>query len=1003
MHLLIDLQACQTPGSRLRGIGRYSLALARAMAEQAQRRGHRVSLLLSDRFANSLAELRQQFEPLVGAPNIHILALPGPSFSPRPHLDPTTQVDELLRQCLIAQIAPDVVHIASLFEGPEAAAGIASLASVPLTVVTLYDLIPLQYPDLYLADPGARQWYNRRLHSLQNADLLLAISNNSRLEVLELLGLPSSQVVNISSAIDRRFHVAPPSAAREAELRQRYGVRGGFVMYTGGVDHRKNLEALIEAYASLPDVLRQQHQLVVVCSMQAATKAQLTQVAWQFGLATEDVVLTGYVPDDDLVALYNLATVFVFPSLHEGFGLPVLEAMACGTPTLGASTSSIPEVLDLEEALFDPSDTGDMTQAIAKVLTDADWRQRLRIHGLQRAQCFSWARCAQEAWAAIETARAAQLSARCMPSGQVGAPKRLRLAYVSPWPPETSGIADYSARLVVALARHYDIELVSNRPLSELHPLRASFTVRDTEWFRAHAAHYDRVLYHMGNSSFHAHMLALMAEAPGVLVLHDCFLSGLMDYVQQTSQIPRAFDWALWHGHGPPALLHQHQQGVESTIAHFTANYTALQHALGVVTHSHWSVQRLLDDHGPHWQTLCRVVSFACQPKTYAKGRDHARLTARQALGLSANAFVVCSFGMLANTKCNLQLLAAWQQSGLASDPDARLVWVGSVPDNDNGRHMQRQQSLFSNIHFTQHVNAATYALWLDAADLAVQLRIHSRGETSAAMFDCLAHQLPLVYNAHGPAAELPPSVGVRLPDVDADALGPLLVEALRTLRQDPSKCRSLAESGYQWVRYNHHVGRSADQYHEGIEALYAQGHAVDKCQALPALAQCLQASRPWPMPSLAMLADCLVRNQRGQRGGRLLLNISTLSDAQTQSWLVQYLPHWVTRWPSGLRFECVAPVLEGWSTRRQTVAQALNMPMPLPDESVMVVHEDIWVDLIPGDTPTTASPGLSACQHAHRHLTHTLRAPDCLVTPDLAHALLRQWLSGSTTNIPAA
>jgi hypothetical protein len=173
MHLLIDLQACQTTGSRTRGIGRYSLSLARAMAEHGAG-AHQVSLLLSDRFPETVASLRSTFAPLIGDANIHVMAVPGGCREVDTANAARLRLAERLRRHAIGQIRPDCVHVASLFEGliDDAVCSVEPLINDrTLTAVTLYDLIPYLHAKVYLADANARRWYYRRLQWLRNADL----------------------------------------------------------------------------------------------------------------------------------------------------------------------------------------------------------------------------------------------------------------------------------------------------------------------------------------------------------------------------------------------------------------------------------------------------------------------------------------------------------------------------------------------------------------------------------------------------------------------------------------------------------------------------------------------------------------------------------------------------------------------------------------------------------------------------------------------------------------
>ena len=148
-------------------------------------------------------------------------------------------------------------------------------------------------------------------------------------------------------------------------------------MYTAGIDHRKNIEGLIDGYALLPDEIRRNHHLAIVCAAQAEPISAIRQRARKQGLGEDELVLTGFVSDEDLVVLYNICSGFCFPSIHEGFGLPALEAMQCGAATIGSNTSSIPEVIGRADALFDPHDKIDIAGLLHQLLTDANFRTSL--------------------------------------------------------------------------------------------------------------------------------------------------------------------------------------------------------------------------------------------------------------------------------------------------------------------------------------------------------------------------------------------------------------------------------------------------------------------------------------------------------------------------------------------------------------------------------------------------------------------------------------------------
>ena len=369
MRVALDLRPLQSP-SRLRGIGTYLRGLLRGFLQQ-----ERDLLLLTWR------DLPVDLELPEGCRFFH---LPPP----RPRVLGWLR-DRLLLAGAFRELARevDLVHFTSPFEldmgWPQARLGIPR-------VITVHDLVPVTHARLVLR--GRHRLlapvYRWQARQLGRAEGLVADSQATRDRLEEFLGrTPPIRVVPLAA---EGFSV--PEPARVHELRRRLDLPQDFLLFLGGASPNKNLEGLLVACqdGGLPPL--------VVAG--AANPEQLADLRTRY--PDLPVRWLGPVPAEDLGALYGAATAFVLPSLQEGFGLPVLEAMSCGTPVACSNTSSIPEVAGQAALFFDPADPRQIRQALRRLASEPDLRAMLRGLGLDQARQFSWQRTARLTWQAYE-------------------------------------------------------------------------------------------------------------------------------------------------------------------------------------------------------------------------------------------------------------------------------------------------------------------------------------------------------------------------------------------------------------------------------------------------------------------------------------------------------------------------------------------------------------------------------------------------------------------------
>jgi len=404
MKIVLDLQGAQSD-SQHRGIGRYSLSLALAIAKVGK--NHEIIVVLNGLFPQSIDTVRKLFSDLIPQTNIKIFNAVGPVDALNEANDWRRHSAEILRENFIADLNPDIVHISSVVEGfgDNSVNSIGIFSGNYLTAATFYDVIPLIHKDAYLLPNSLlEKIYLEKISYFKNADILLAISNSSRQEAVDYLGVDPLKVRNISAATDPKFQPLHISEEDEKKIRSRFKLTRPFLMYSGATDERKNHLRLIKAFSILPKHYRDGYQLAIVGGMPGHHQSKFEEYSQFCGLSKSDVIFTGRVTDQEMIELYNLTDLFVFPSWHEGFGLPVLEAMSCGAPVIGANTTSVPEIIGDLDALFDPFNEKSIAAKIVLFLDRGKIRNVLNQKGLSRAKNFSWDASAKLALEAFSTA-----------------------------------------------------------------------------------------------------------------------------------------------------------------------------------------------------------------------------------------------------------------------------------------------------------------------------------------------------------------------------------------------------------------------------------------------------------------------------------------------------------------------------------------------------------------------------------------------------------------------
>ncbi len=866
IRCVIDLQGAQGE-SGFRGIGRYSLNFARAVSRTAGE--HELWIALNGLFPETAASLRAEFAQIIPRERIVTFTLPGPVAE----LDAANawrrSAAERIREHFLARLAPDIVHTCSMVEGfvDDCVTSIGVHESSFAATASFHDLIPLIYPEQYLFSPTITNYYLRKLQWLKRADLLLAVSESSRREAVNRLQISEDRVVTTLEGIEEEFRTITLSPDRRSALLGEYGIGSDFIMYSGATDFRKNIDQLVTAFALLPSRLQQSHQLLIVGKTDTESCRHLRELGRKHGLRSNAIVFSGFVTNDTLVALYNTCSLFILPSVHEGFGLPALEAMACGAPVIASNVTSLPEVVGWDDALFDPYRAEAIAGKIERALTDGAFRKTLREHGLRQSRKFTWDKAATVAWNAFEELKAKkEADCHLIPASGVARDRKPRMAYFSPLPPERSGISEYSAELLPELARFYQVEVVVQQDAVSDKWINANFPIRSVSFFDRHAAEYDRIIYQMGNSPFHIYMSDVLRRHPGVVVLHDFFLSGMFRWMAETSGEQSRFSRAVFDAHGYWGILQERQFGREWAVANLPCNLPVIQAAAGVIVHSQFSRNSADEWYGPGTSLRWKLIPHL---RTLQPGDREA---ARSRLGISPADYVVCSFGLVDPTKLSDRLLSGWLNSQLASNEQCHLIFVGENNGAEYGRQLldRINKEGAGRVRITGYASGEVYQDYLAAADSAVQLRTMSRGETSGALLDCLGHGLPAIINAHATLAEVPDEVVHKLPDLFRDDD---LSEALDQLYSAAHIRHRLSEASREYVGRELHPARIAELYFDAVES-FADSHPVAIEQRLVVDIASMSSSVTPSQKDIVATARAISMNRRGS-ARQLMLDVS--------------------------------------------------------------------------------------------------------------------------------
>jgi glycosyltransferase involved in cell wall biosynthesis len=529
--------------------------------------------------------------------------------------------------------------------------------------------------------------------------------------------------------------------------------------------------------------------------------------------------------------------------------------------------------------------------------------------------------------------------------------RRRRLAFVSPMPPERTGVATYNAKLLPPLSEYYDIDVVTDQANVDIDNLPPTVQVRSTGWFVDRFDEYDRVLYHMGNSMFHVDVASLVRDYPGTVVMHDVGLGDLVNWLDTQPQGRGQLYQRLIEGHGfGAARMLRHGTSRGEIVRRFACSDDIVDEANGVIVHSAYAASLM----PAHRTSIGSSLVVAALCREVEKNTD--RLAARRRLNIPAEAFVVSSFGFINHIKMLRELVLAWISSTLSNRPHQRLMLVGGGHGNRYHQDLDqliRASPVASRIVMTGYVNETDMADYYAATDIAVQLRSESRGESSGAALDCLAYGLPLITNGCGALGEFPDDVAIRLP-IDFDTR--LLAATLERLEADPVQRQKLSHHAIDYVIEQHAPRRVAQKYAGAIEGFARDGPRARYSHVLGALVDAQEQNSADQIVSRAT-AQVVAANLPRPGPSRLYVDITPLVETDLRTGIERVTRATLSRLidspPNGMRIEAVRFQAGRFVLARRFMSRWLDLPDDDVDREVEPRAGDVFLGLAWSPTST--------------------------------------------------
>lgn len=806
MNIAIDVQPLVSPGSKNRGIGNYTKSQLQLLLEKDKVNKYFLFNIYTEE--SIFTELGidpadypnvEEFKLYTGNNQYIIQKLSNGMIK---------EYDDLLGSIItkfIKDFKIDIFYLTSPFDHWD----IFNIDWYKETkvITTVYDVIPLIFKDRYLRDKELHKWYMRIIEFIKKADRILAISQSVKTDLIKYCRIDSEKIDVIYAGIDSRFKKTDLEKTTKQNILDKYGISQKFIMCTGGDDPRKNMRELIQAFSSLPQNIKSEYQLVIVCSLDVNGHANLMEVINKFNVKGK-VILTNFVPFEHLVMLYNMAYLMAFPSQYEGFGLPVVEAMACGTPVLTSNNSSLGEIAEGAAVLVDPFSVDSIKTGLIKALTNEDLYQ-LVVNSKEKVEKFTWENTVKATIQSIETVRV-KISSK---EYSLKAGIKKKIAFFTPLPPLQSGISDYSYDILEGLCKYFDIDVYVDDANKKYEvPQADNIRVLNHKNYRNNKNEYFETIYQIGNSEFHIYMFPYVKAYGGLVVLHDYNLHGVIHFMTGGKNDYKGYQEYLALDY--PNEVKQYMESLLNgktglKIYEMPSNGIVSNYADRIIVHSDYAKRGLLK------RDISRNVK---KINLYAKIEDKTdKLALRNKYNIKQDDIIVASFGFIASTK---RIDKALEAFALAYEKNESIKYflVGE-PNTEMKEYINKfceDSGLGENIVVTGFTDLSAFKDYINMADICINLRYPYNGETSASLMQILAAGKAVIVSDIGSFSEVPDNCCIKVPvslnDTD-DSEVKAIYNALEKLITDKCYLDTISSNAREFAKENLDIEKIAKQY----------------------------------------------------------------------------------------------------------------------------------------------------------------------------------------------